>query len=270
MGGKESHRAIDTQGALAPVRERELRILGEAEDVAMRVDDQDGLRMPAGCRIVPELPGEGPFDMAASCLVRSVSRRGFLIGAGVSVAGGLAYGADRLLARGNSVGLPRPSSTIDAWPYTFSTFPSRVLGFDVGYALSIPPGHRLGDALPVVFMLPGRGAGAGGCMTSTQMPRFVAHAIRSGGVTPFALAAIDGGESYWHPRTSGEDRMSMLMDEFVPMVADRWSLGVSRAQRAIMGWSMGGYGAILMGSAIRGTSARCPLRAPRSGRVTTR
>jgi hypothetical protein len=53
MRGKESHRAIDAQGALAPVRERELRILGEAEDVAMRVDDQDGLRMPAGCRIVP-------------------------------------------------------------------------------------------------------------------------------------------------------------------------------------------------------------------------
>jgi enterochelin esterase-like enzyme len=78
------------------------------------------------------------------------------------------------------------------------------------------------------------------------MPQFVARAIRSGGVKPFALAAVDGGESYWHPRTSGEDRMSMLMDEFLPMLADRWSLGVSRAQRAIMGWSMGGYGAILM------------------------
>ena len=40
--------------------------------------------------------------------------------------------------------------------------------------------------------------------------------------------------------------MSMLMNEFVPMVSNRWSLGVSRGQRAIMGWSMGGYGAILM------------------------
>jgi enterochelin esterase-like enzyme len=40
--------------------------------------------------------------------------------------------------------------------------------------------------------------------------------------------------------------MSMLMREVVPMCADRWKLGESRAGRAIMGWSMGGYGAILM------------------------
>jgi enterochelin esterase-like enzyme len=83
-------------------------------------------------------------------------------------------------------------------------------------------------------------------MSGTRMPQFVADASRKGDSPPFALAAIDGGESYWHPRTSGEDRMSMLMQEFVPMCADRWTLGETRARRAIMGWSMGGYGAILM------------------------
>jgi enterochelin esterase-like enzyme len=83
-------------------------------------------------------------------------------------------------------------------------------------------------------------------MVGTQMPAFVARAVRKGDVPPFALASVDGGESYWHPRASGEDRMSMLMHEFVPMCADRWQLGETRARRAIMGWSMGGYGAIVM------------------------
>src|SRR5712691_1174861 len=39
VGWKESHAAIDAERPLTPVRERELRILSEAEDMAMRVDD---------------------------------------------------------------------------------------------------------------------------------------------------------------------------------------------------------------------------------------
>jgi S-formylglutathione hydrolase FrmB len=52
---------------------------------------------------------------------------------------------------------------------------------------------------------------------------------------------VDGGESYWHRRASGEDRMAMLLGEFVPLLKRRFGL----TPRAIMGWSMGGYGALL-------------------------
>lgn len=64
-----------------------------------------------------------------------------------------------------------------------------------------------------------------------------AHRVR-----PFGLAFVDGGESYWHRRTDGEDRMAMLMREFLPMVAERFALS---GPRGILGWSMGGYGALL-------------------------
>jgi pimeloyl-ACP methyl ester carboxylesterase len=57
----------------------------------------------------------------------------------------------------------------------------------------------------------------------------------------YAVAAVDGGESYWHRRASGEDRMAMLLGEFLPLLHDRFGL----VPRAIMGWSMGGYGALL-------------------------
>jgi S-formylglutathione hydrolase FrmB len=57
----------------------------------------------------------------------------------------------------------------------------------------------------------------------------------------YAVAAVDGGESYWHRRASGEDRMRMLLDEFLPLLERRFGL----RPRAVIGWSMGGYGALL-------------------------
>jgi S-formylglutathione hydrolase FrmB len=36
------------------------------------------------------------------------------------------------------------------------------------------------------------------------------------------------------------------VDEFLPMVEDRFGVGGSRGRRATLGWSMGGFGALLM------------------------
>ena len=54
---------------------------------------------------------------------------------------------------------------------------------------------------------------------------------------------MDGGESYWHARPDGEDRMAMLETEFLPLLEREFGLG--GPGRAIAGWSMGGYGALL-------------------------
>jgi hypothetical protein len=60
---------------------------------------------------------------------------------------------------------------------------------------------------------------------------------------PLAVAAVDGGRTaYWHERTDGRDPLAMLLDDFVPMVDERLGSGV---RRALLGWSMGGYGALL-------------------------
>jgi enterochelin esterase-like enzyme len=60
---------------------------------------------------------------------------------------------------------------------------------------------------------------------------------------PLAVAAVDGGSnSYWHPRADGRDPLTMLLEEFVPLVEER--IGAA-PPRALLGWSMGGYGALL-------------------------
>jgi alpha-beta hydrolase superfamily lysophospholipase len=74
------------------------------------------------------------------------------------------------------------------------------------------------------------------------MDGFLAEYLRRGG-RPFALAAIDAGESYFHPRTSGEDRLALATVEFPRIVRD--VLGVPHLREALMGQSMGGYGALL-------------------------
>ncbi len=61
---------------------------------------------------------------------------------------------------------------------------------------------------------------------------------------PLVVASVDGGSrSYWHRRTSGLDPQSMLFDEFLPKVDD----AVGRVlPKVLLGWSMGGYGAVLI------------------------
>ena len=58
------------------------------------------------------------------------------------------------------------------------------------------------------------------------------------------LVAVRGGDTYWHPRASGEDALAMLLDEFIPYCRRELRLG-GAAGEAVMGWSMGGYGALL-------------------------
>jgi pimeloyl-ACP methyl ester carboxylesterase len=62
-----------------------------------------------------------------------------------------------------------------------------------------------------------------------------------------AFAAPGGGDdTYWHPRRTGVDPMGYLVEEFVPMVEQRFGVGGARPRRATPGWSMGGLGALLV------------------------
>jgi enterochelin esterase-like enzyme len=205
----------------------------------------------------PELPEPGasrPYRTYRSGGARSrpgmLTRRELLVGGGALVAFGAAAafehgrltGAIARLSAGHQHGnVHRPSGAT----VTYRTFASRVLGKDVAYGIAWPAGVVAGTPLPVCFCLPGRGAGPAPILGAPlQMADVLGEVVR-GQTKPFALAAVDGGQSYWHHRTSGEDRMAMLVDEFIPLCERRYKLGGERSRRAAMGWSMGGYGVLL-------------------------
>lgn len=79
------------------------------------------------------------------------------------------------------------------------------------------------------------------------------------GAPPIALASVDGGaRAFWHRRESGEDPAAMIIDEFLPLLESQ-GLDVSRV--GFLGWSMGGYGALLLGARLGAprTAAICAV-----------
>lgn len=113
----------------------------------------------------------------------------------------------------------------------------------VSWALHYPAGTGPGDHIPVVVSLHGRGGNHRSSFDQLHLDRVVDDLHRSGGPA-LAVAAVDGGDhGYWHRRADGTDPGAMVAAEFVPMLRGR---GLDTARLGLYGWSMGGYGALLL------------------------
>jgi len=58
------------------------------------------------------------------------------------------------------------------------------------------------------------------------------------------MVTVDGGDGYWNPHP-GDDPMAMVVGELIPR-CQRLGLGRPPHRIAVMGTSMGGYGALLL------------------------
>jgi S-formylglutathione hydrolase FrmB len=106
--------------------------------------------------------------------------------------------------------------------------------------LTILPSAVLTERLPVCVALHGlhgdaRAVAAGG------LPAFLSTAVADRTVPPFAVVALDGGDSYWHEHHRGDDPMGMLIYELPGWLAER---GLTPQPFAATGISMGGFGAL--------------------------
>ena len=122
------------------------------------------------------------------------------------------------------------------------TFSSKFwAGQDVPWRLAQPERRRAGAAAqPLVIALHGYGGDADWAFTSAHIERHV-------GATGLAVATVDGGDFYWHARRSGVDPSRMVVDELLPMMLSK-GLAIDRV--GLIGWSMGGYGALLMATRL--------------------
>lgn len=104
------------------------------------------------------------------------------------------------------------------------------------FAIFEPPDAQPG--LPVVVALHGATSNIAKLETRLALGKFLASSGEQ-----FTVAAINGGSSYWHPRADGSDTGALVLDAFLPMLADR---GYDAVRPGFLGWSMGGYGAMLL------------------------
>ncbi len=136
-------------------------------------------------------------------------------------------------------------------------------GTNTNWAIARPPGQT--KALRPVIALHGKGSDASTVMAG-GVEQGLAQAVDAG-LPPFAVVSVDGGGSYWHKRASGEDSGAMVLDELIPMLPGH---GLDTSRVAFLGWSMGGYGALLLGGRLGSprTAAICavsPALWPSSG-----
>ncbi len=162
---------------------------------------------------------------------------------------------DRRLGRCD---VSRPEPPAEAGPLVTGRFDSVHRRTTVDYTIAYPPGHRAGDRLGVCVLLHGAGWGQRGWFDAMRFHRHLAGAVATG-TPPFALAACDGGRLFWHRRTHGEDPQAMVQTEFLPLLARR---GLITDRIAVLGCSMGGYGALLLAATEPGRCAAAVASSP--------
>lgn len=140
--------------------------------------------------------------------------------------------------------LPLEPAPTAAPTYVTGSFVSAARGgVATNWAIARPPGQT--SPLRPVIALHGKGQDAAGVMAG-GVEQGLAQAVAAG-IAPFAVVAVDGGGSYWHQRASGENSGAMVLDELIPMLSEQ---GLDTSRVGFLGWSMGGYGALLLGSRL--------------------
>ncbi|MGY4765351.1 alpha/beta hydrolase [Kribbella sp. CWNU-51] len=144
-----------------------------------------------------------------------------------------------------TLGLTGPDGTVPdvpAGPVVSDTFASSARRTTVGYSVIYPHGQSPSAELPVVLVLHGRGGDHTSAINDLGIDRYLTAAVQAG-ARPFALATLDGGQdNYWHARLTGDDPIVMLDQELLPLLAKR---GLRTERYGLLGWSMGGFGALL-------------------------
>ncbi len=117
-------------------------------------------------------------------------------------------------------------------------------GAPVGWAVSYPAGTTEESNLPVVLALHG---GFGNHLQVFQGMGMLRAQSAPGLATDVAVASVDAGTSYYHQRADGTDTAAMIVQDLLPTLAAR---GLDTTRLGLTGYSMGGYGALLLGATV--------------------
>jgi len=195
-----------------------------------------------------------PAQRGIIAIMPDLTRRAvFRMGAGASLgaAGVLTFGSLLAPAASRAATLPQAPAPFEP-SAAGKTLPTRLTGSFVSaarggiktnYVIAMPPGQT--GALRPVIALHGMDGDANQ-MIDMGVPDGLAQLAKEG-KPPFAVVGVDGGNTYWHKRTSGEDSGAMVLDELLPMLT---SMGFDTSRVGLMGWSMGGYGALRLGAKL--------------------
>lgn len=130
--------------------------------------------------------------------------------------------------------------------YQVSTINSRLLNRQINYAVLLPEQYYAGhDSFPVVYLLHGFGDN----YTAWKLGGNIEYYAKTyASVTgPVIYIMPDGFNSYYVNRYNGKfPYMDMFVHELVPTIDSLFRTRKGSIYRAVMGYSMGGYGAMIL------------------------
>jgi len=137
---------------------------------------------------------------------------------------------------------------------------SAARGGTVDFYTAVPAGHGDGRGLPVLLVLHGASKTAAD-FPALGLGRFATDSVRRGNA-PFVLAGANGGRLNWRP-SGADDPQRMVHEEIPAWCAER---GFDTSRMSVCGWSMGGYGALLLAQTfpgfVRSVAAFAPAVSP--------
>jgi enterochelin esterase-like enzyme len=164
---------------------------------------------------------------------------------------------------GTSAVGPRPVPSVPPGPERCELRYSKARGTTVDFYTAVPAGHGEGSGLPVCLVLHG-GSKRPADFGTLGLGRFLTDAVNRG-APPFVLAGATGDRLAWQP-DGRDDPQRMLHEELPAWCAAR---GFDTGRLAAWGWSMGGYGALLLAEAcprfVRAVAAFSPAVVPGDG-----
>ncbi len=125
---------------------------------------------------------------------------------------------------------------------------SQILGQDVKYSICLPEGYFKGNrTYPVVYLLHGLGDDETSWLEYGGIYQLSDKLVNDGEIVPIIYVIPQGYRTYYVNDFLGKFRyQDMFIQELIPFIDSHYRTVADKNHRATMGYSMGGFGALIL------------------------
>jgi enterochelin esterase-like enzyme len=147
-----------------------------------------------------------------------------------------------------AIGLLIFTSSLFAIEIEGQSFYSKVLQKEIKYGIVIPDNYFTSKQhYPVLYMLHGLGDNPFSWLEYGSIAQLSKQMVNNNEISPMILVTPDGFSDYYSNFYSGDyNYQTMFVKEFVPLVDSLYRTVANAKNRAVTGYSMGGFGALML------------------------
>ena len=125
---------------------------------------------------------------------------------------------------------------------------SNILGQNIKYSICLPAGYDTSkDEYPVVYLLHGLGDNETAWVEYGRISQIADKAVEDGEIVPMIFVIPQGFRGYYVNFYDGSfNYQDMFIQELIPYIESNYRVKNDRQHRATIGYSMGGYGALIL------------------------